>query len=136
MISSCARMNWSSWSLIGLLFIAHISASNAQTRADKVRDAIMGNGRYFLEGCRHASTNPFPDEQLLGSEYCRGTVETVVRVGPLLPPTLRFCPADIADRQLPILIVVRYVERNPATNGEKPLYLVAIDALREVWPCR
>ena len=66
---------------------------------------------------------------------CAGMVRAIVYLTGDLPPQLRSCPPRGSTQGQSQRVVVAYLERNPGR-----LHLdfedLAIDALREAWPCR
>jgi Rap1a immunity proteins len=66
---------------------------------------------------------------------CWGVIMTLGHVGELLRPDRRWCsPNDVSYEQM-IRVVLAYIERRPQRMHEDFLVL-AIEAMRQAWPCR
>lgn len=93
------------------------------------------SANFLLPGCKAfvEMKLDIPNAQAIG--LCAGIMTALGRLGPNLPPAIRFCsPAGATQGQL-FRIVVQYVESKPERMHENFVDL-ALEALHSTWPCR
>jgi Rap1a immunity proteins len=94
--------------------------------------AEVGLGRDVLPMCKKALVDPATNWE---TGVCLGSIKTLVDVGRNgLGPALRFCIPPQAPLASAMGVVVTYVGARPERLNE-PFARLAIDAMREAWPC-
>jgi hypothetical protein len=85
----------------------------------------------FVEECNE----PFLEAmQKYSMGACTGTIRTMMAVGPVLIPELRFCPGDAVTIQ-GFAAMNTYVKAHPdVLNGDRLSMLTL--AFRDKWPCK
>jgi hypothetical protein len=94
--------------------------------------AQVGFGRDVLPMCKKAMVNPATSWE---TGVCLGSIKILVDIGRNgLGPTHRFCIPPKAPLASAMGIVVTYIDARPDRLNE-PFARLAIDAMREAWPC-
>jgi hypothetical protein len=119
---------------VGLLLALMSGGAGAQQQRN------MDSANYMLPHCKRASAEPGERALTERSSFpfmegvCTGSILSLALVGPSLSNTLRFCPPQQATKKQQIRVVVAYIEARPARLHEDYRTL-ALEALREAWPC-
>jgi len=88
-------------------------------------------------GCRAIANNiqkPTLEESLQAPK-CVAMVSTLRNVGKMFIASYRYCVPQEAINAQAVKVVVAYLDRIP-TRTHEPFLWLAIEALREAWPCR
>jgi hypothetical protein len=122
-----------------LLAMLLVFLTDASTVA---QDAIEDSANTVLHGCkRYIEDSPPPtgrDASLIdvGERFrCHGIVDALFYVGPILPPEYRWCPPSGVNKEQLVRMIVAYIERQPQRMHEN-FKRLALEALRDAWPCR
>jgi hypothetical protein len=121
------------WSSTLAILVILSNAALAQEQLFK------GTARDIGPGCQFAISRTVPntlnqkDLTLIG--VCVGSISTLVLVGPLLKPNLRFCPYKNVTLDGAIHTVLAFMDRNPQ-HMNMAFSAVAALAMLEAWPCR
>ncbi len=116
-----------------LLAIIMVSIGLAHAHAlDSAREMLPGCRGYVAVG---RGKSPPDRAGLTAVAECVATIKTILLLEELLVPTLRFCrPKDVTVNDA-VELVVREV--GPRVQmGDKPLFIIAIAAFQQHWPCR
>lgn len=65
---------------------------------------------------------------------CSGIIGTLMVIGSHLQPNMRFCAPPNASAEQGAKVFMRYLDAHPA-RMHQPSIVLAIDSLREAWPC-
>ena len=101
---------------------------SAMAQSPDVRSA-----NYMLPGCRELVQNPGVGDRIFFQGLCMGVVGSVAvfgkqgQIGVCVPPGVQ--------PQQSVRVVVAYIDSRPARMHED-FYNLAVEALREAWPCR
>jgi hypothetical protein len=74
------------------------------------------------------------DDEARSAGTCEGMVETAMVFAPNMPADVRACPPQQGSVLESAKVVLRYLDNNPA-RLEQPGITLAIEALRDAWPC-
>lgn len=90
------------------------------------------SAKTFVEECNQ---EPFVEAMRKYSMgQCTGTIRTMMAVGPVLVPELRFCPGA-APTILGLAAMNQYVKAHPDALNEDRLIMLNM-AFRDEWPCK
>lgn len=95
-----------------------------------------GSASYYLPECRLSSVERLNStDDVIKAAHCGGMLYALVSSAPFLEQPRRFCPpAGIRVSQV-AQVVVRYIESVPNRQRE-PFIPLALEGLRQAWPCR
>jgi Rap1a immunity proteins len=105
--------------------------ANAQSDLSKRIEQM--SAKYILAACKEEPTEP---QWRIG--LCLGQIQMLYLLGCVdgLAPDRRFCPppggVSILDMRD---VIVKYIESRPS-EAVIPFYMLAVDALRNEWPCK
>jgi hypothetical protein len=94
--------------------------------------AAARSGNDMIKACHGVLEidRPGANEALIQG-VCMGTVFTLMQLG---PTALGFCPPSSSTNYQGVRVVLKFVEDKPERLNEEFVGL-AIDALRQAWPC-
>jgi hypothetical protein len=99
--------------------------------AQQQRDTDSAN--FMLPHCKRFLVVE-PGKATFTEGICAGSITSLSFVGEILSSTRRFCfPQNVTNEQM-VRVVVAYIEARPARMHEDYRNL-ALEALREAWPC-
>lgn len=96
----------------------------------RAQDDLSAN--YIGQGCRDLLANvprSFPQG------LCFGVVDALIDASIISPRHPMFCPPNGSSLDQPFRLIVSFLDRNPR-KGHERFTMVALEALREAWPCR
>jgi hypothetical protein len=93
------------------------------------------SGYDYLNRCQLAVRGPRTDREIASATYCVGAVTALVGVAPFLLPRYRFCFPDDVTTGEAVQVVVVYLE-STLSRLHEDFRQLAIDAMRQAWPCR
>jgi Rap1a immunity proteins len=126
-IGGGAAMRW----ILGLLAIA-VSVSSAAAQQD------INSANFMLPHCKgflSRQQSPTSPSDAFEQGVCAGTITAFAFVARVLPVQMRYCYPDGVTPSQMIPVVIKYIEARPARLHESFREL-ALEALRDAWPCR
>jgi hypothetical protein len=109
------------WQSVAVLFAALFLSCEAVAQ-DSSANVVM-------ESCRHLTAGS-PSDQF-GQGVCAGAVGAIFSVG----AGLGVCAPQEVTRGQTVQVVMAYIDSRPARLHES-FYALALEALRNAWPCR
>jgi hypothetical protein len=93
---------------------------------------------YLLGGCRDAIKPGGADTSM--TSLCIGAMDTLFALRHVLPPHLTFCAPDLdktqsSHRAYEIVVEFVQAEQGYGIRHQQPFSIVALQALRNAWPC-
>jgi hypothetical protein len=92
----------------------------------------------LLDACKRTlDRSPVGNDLVLAynSGNCSGIVLAIFLLGRQLQPDARFCPPPKATMGDALRMVVTYIDARPKQQ-ETPFNIIALEALRDGWPCK
>ena len=117
------------------VFVLAITLSGPALAQTGDRAVEKSSGNFMLQHCRAAADNVYPGVTANGAimTRCLAATEMLLFVGASLADG-KFCPPPTVTARRSVQVVVNYMRRHPEV-----LHLdyrrLAVDALREAWPC-
>ena len=112
--------------LIAILFCTFAGQASAQPDPD--------SGNFMLPRCKALVHNK-KDEMSVYSGVCGGVISTLVWSSEMFRDPAKFCAPSTVTNGQSSLVVVRYMENHPELL-HLPFVKLALDAMKEAWPCR
>lgn|SRR5665213_260850 len=89
------------------------------------------SGNFLLPRCRDGL---IPSNNTFLAGACFGTIEAIIKFERLFPPGVKACPPTGITRVQAVQAVIKYLDNHPA-DLDKEFAGLAMDALRDAWPC-
>ena len=115
--------------LRALLFVAPIALMSS---GGLCQDYSFDAGS-VLSGCIDALRIGGEMNDKIKAGFCIGAVNTLVVLSGTLPDKYRFCPPPGTDSHVTMNAVIAYIQKPRRWN--EPFERVALEGLREKWPC-
>ena len=97
---------------------------------------VVDKGTDAQRSCELLVQGSFHDQREARSAgSCEGMIETAMLFSPNLPADVRACPPAQGSVLQSAKVLLRYLENNPNRLNE-PGITIAIEALRDAWPCQ
>jgi hypothetical protein len=111
----------------GLMALAISTAGAAEQNRFSANSMLLACKRFIGEGGQASDAE---------AGYCAGTIDILAAIGTSISE--RVVCWDVPDEtttEQRVRVVVRYIEAHPARMHE-PMPRLAIEALRDAWPCK
>jgi Ssp1 endopeptidase immunity protein Rap1a len=96
---------------------------------------VVDTGTDAQRSCELLVQGSFRDQgEARSAGSCEGMIETTMLFSPNLPADVRACPPAQGSALQSAKVLLRYLENNPDRLNE-PGITVALEALRDAWPC-
>jgi hypothetical protein len=120
----------------GIMMRAHIvAASLALAAIGTAGGTVVDAGTDAQKSCRLLVDGSFHnDDEARSAGACEGMVETAMVFAPNMPADIRGCPPQQGSVLETAKVLLRYLDNNSARLQE-PGITLAIEALRDAWPC-
>jgi hypothetical protein len=127
-----------SYSAATVLFAAFLAVGLLAGNADAQTSANF-SANYLVPACQDFQATGEGRARRVDTAFiqgiCLGIIADLHSVGRLLPGSVGWCgPSDATYGQL-VRVVVAYIERRPQRMHED-FRTLALEALRDAWPCR
>jgi Rap1a immunity proteins len=102
----------------------------------RVSGTVVDKGADAQKSCRLLVQKSFRDQdeaRFAGS--CEGMIETAMLFSSNLPAEVRACPPAQGSPLESAKVLLQYIDNNPDRLSE-PGITLALEALRDAWPCR
>ena len=97
---------------------------------------VVDKGNDAQRSCELLVQNSFRDQdEARSAGACEGMIETAMLFSPNLPANVRACPPAQGSVLESARVLLRYLDNNPERLNQ-PGITIAIEALRDAWPCR
>lgn len=98
--------------------------------------AQTGSASYYLPWCQlNAARHQNSADEAIKSAHCGGQMLALIKAAPFLERPMKFCPPENIHISDVSQVVVHYLQSVPQRQGE-PFVTLALEALRQEWPCR
>jgi hypothetical protein len=113
-----------------------ILASLALLLVGGVGATVVDKGTDAQKSCELLVQKSFRDQgEARSAGSCEGMIETAMLFSPNLPAELRACPPAQGSVLESAKVLLQYIDNNPDRLNE-PGITLALEALRDAWPCR
>ena len=97
---------------------------------------VVDTGTEAQKSCELLVQGSFRDQtEARSAGSCEGMIETAMLFSPNLPADVRACPPAQGSVLESAKVLLRYLDNNPERLNQ-PGITIAIEALRDAWPCR
>ena len=97
---------------------------------------VVDKGTDAQRSCQLLVQDSFRDQgEARSAGSCEGMIETAMLFSPNLPADVRACPPAQGSVLQSAKVLLRYLDNNPSRVNE-PGITIAIEALRDAWPCQ
>jgi hypothetical protein len=108
---------------------------SAPTRAASANEVLPACKLYISITDRQGAANGSEIALLMNAGECLGVIYALLDVSQALTERLKFCPPIQFDAPQGVRTVIKYIEAKPA-RARDDFTVIALEALRAMWPCR